>query len=63
MDLLETQDVVKQYANHLALDGVSIQVPRWREHPSAGRTDLRSAGTERGGEDDAHPHYQSHHRA
>lgn len=25
--LLETQDVVKQYANHRALDGVSIQVP------------------------------------
>ena len=30
MDLLETQDVVKQYANHLALDGVSIQVPEGR---------------------------------
>ena len=27
MYLLETHDVVKQYANHLALDGVSIQVP------------------------------------
>ena len=25
--LLETQEVVKQYANHLALDHVSIQVP------------------------------------
>lgn len=25
--LLETQDVVKQYANHLALDKVSVQVP------------------------------------
>ena len=25
--LLETQDVVKQYAHHLALDKVSIQVP------------------------------------
>lgn len=27
MNFLETQDVVKQYANHLALDKVSIQVP------------------------------------
>lgn len=26
-DFLETEDVVKQYANHLALDKVSIQVP------------------------------------
>ena len=25
---LETKDVVKQYAHHLALDGVSIQVPK-----------------------------------
>ena len=28
--LLETQEVVKQYANHLALDHVSIQVPEGR---------------------------------
>ena len=27
MNFLETEDVVKQYANHLALDKVSIQVP------------------------------------
>lgn len=27
MNFLETENVVKQYANHLALDGVSIQVP------------------------------------
>ena len=25
---LETQDVVKKYANHTALNGVSIQVPK-----------------------------------
>lgn len=28
MNFLETKDVVKQYANHLALDGVSIQVKK-----------------------------------
>ena len=28
--LLETQEVVKQYANHLALDHVSIQIPEGR---------------------------------
>lgn len=27
MNFLETEDVVKQYANHLALNKVSIQVP------------------------------------
>ena len=28
MNLLETHDVVKKYANHLALDKVSIEVPK-----------------------------------
>ena len=28
MYFLETEDVVKQYANHLALNKVSIQVPK-----------------------------------
>ena len=27
MNFLETEDVVKQYANHLALNKVNIQVP------------------------------------
>ena len=28
MFYLETQDIVKQYGNHTALNGVSIQVPK-----------------------------------
>ena len=27
MDILQTKDVVKRYANHLALDRVSITIP------------------------------------
>ena len=30
MDFLETKDVVKQYANHRALNKVSIRVPQGR---------------------------------
>ena len=38
MNFLETEDVVKQYANHLALNKVSIQVPEGKYSGYSDRT-------------------------
>ena len=53
MNFLETEDVVKQYANHLALNKVSIQVP---EGKVFGLLGPNGAGKT------TDPHHQPHHR-
>lgn len=53
MNFLETEDVVKQYANHLALDKVSIQVPEGKV--------LRLIRAERSRQNHTDPYHQPHH--
>ena len=50
MNFLETEDVVKQYANHLALNKVSIQVPEGKVF-----------GLLRSRQDHTDPYHQPHH--
>lgn len=53
MNFLETEDVVKQYANHLALDKVSIQVPEGKVFGLLGPNRSRQNHTD--------PYHQPHH--